>query len=99
MADDLLVGNGRILTFTVKHANGATPAAGEVTATRLKIIPPTGPEVLGVLTPVPATTNQWTGVVLWTVPGNWTVRFESDGVETARERTWRIRRSAAASPN
>jgi hypothetical protein len=99
MANDLIVGNGRVLTFTVKHGNGATPLAGEVTAVRLKIEDPTGTETNGVLTPVPATTNQWTGVVLWTMPGDWTARFESDGVETAQERTWRVRRSAMTSPN
>ena len=96
--DDLLVGNGRILTFTVKHGNGAIPQAGEITAVRFKIVSPTG-ESNGVLTPVPATTHQWTGVVKWIVPGKWTARFESDGVDSAQERTWRIRGSATALPD
>ena len=85
------------ITWTVRKPDGTPPDTGQVTAARTRVLRPDGTET--VLTPAYTAPQTYVSVVGFPTAGFHSVRFETDGLETAWERVYHITPSSHSTPS
>lgn len=84
-------------TITLRQRDGTPPQAGMVTAYRAYSRSPVGVVTSLVATALP-TIGMYRLTCQFDTGGDWYVRFETDGIETAHERYYHVLPSAFPSP-
>ena len=91
-----VVGSSVELTYRPKKANGDPPDLNQITRAVLRVWWNGVEQAPAFLTYTPP--NTYVGTVRFTEEGQWSVRFETDGLETADERYYTIQPSVFSSP-
>jgi hypothetical protein len=85
------------LIWTVRQPDGSAPDPGQVSAVRVRILRPD--ETEEVLSPSFTAPQTYTILVGFPTHGDHSVRFETDGLETAWEKIYRVNRSSHEDPD